>query len=197
MIVGDPAHSSDTALETMNRPQFIPTAAVALSLFAQAAQAQEPLETIRNFQVVSDELASSGQIGYDQIPLLRAEGYKVVINLAIADEARNGQEGFLVAQSGLTYVHIPVDWEHPQLGDVEMFFDVMQANEGRKVYVHCFANMRASAFVYMYRTLVEGVSEAEARGTMNEVWDPNELAQWGGLIERAQAEWGEGRHPTP
>ena len=177
----------------MNRLQLIPAAVLALGSTAQALQAQEPLETIRNFQVVSDQLASSGQIGYDQIPLLREEGYEVVINLAIADEARNGQEGFFVAQSGLTYVHIPVEWEQPRLSDVEMFFDVMQANEGRKVYVHCFANMRASAFVYMYRTLVEGVSEAEARGTMNEVWDPNELAQWGGLIERAQAEWGEGR----
>ena len=57
-----------------------------------------------------------------------------------------------------------------------------------KVFVHCFANMRASAFVYMYRTLVEGVSEAEARSTMNEVWDPDELDQWSELIRRAQAE---------
>lgn len=153
----------------------------------------EPLETIRNFQVVSSSLASSGQIGYDQIPLLREEGYEVVVNLAIADEERNGREGFLVAQEGLTYVHIPVDWQNPTMSDVEMFFDVMQANEGRKVYVHCFANMRASAFVYMYRTLVEGVSEADARATMDEVWDPGELAQWADLIERAQAEYGSAR----
>ena len=68
-----------------------------------------------------------------------------------------------------------------------MFFDVMQANADRKVYVHCFANMRASAFVYMYRTLVEGVPETTARGTMTEVWDPDELDQWGDLIRRAQA----------
>jgi uncharacterized protein (TIGR01244 family) len=152
-----------------------------------AQDAPPPLETIRNFQIVSDQLASAGQIGYEQIPLLAEEGYEVVINLAIADEARNGQEGFLVAQAGLTYVHIPVEWESPTMSDVEMFFDVMQANADRKVFVHCFANMRASAFVYMYRMLVEGVAEAEARGTMSEVWDPGELEQWGGLIERAKA----------
>ena len=58
------------------------------------------------------------------------------------------------------------------------------------MFVHCFANMRASAFVYLYRTLVEGVPEAEARGTMSEVWDPGELEQWASLIERAQAEHG-------
>ena len=146
----------------------------------------EPLESIRNWQDVDPRLSSSGQISYDQIPLLADQGYEVVVNLAIADEERNGQEGFLVAQNGLTYVHIPVDWQQPTMGDVEMFFDVMTANQDRKVYVHCFANMRASAFVYMYRTLVEGVPEAEARATMNEVWDPNEMEQWGDLIRRAQ-----------
>ena len=174
----------------MNRLFPIPTAVLLSILVAPAVHAQAPLETIRNHQIVSDELASAGQIGYEQIPLLADERYEVVVNLAVADEERNGREGFLVTQSGLTYIHIPVEWQEPKLSDVQMFFDVMQANEGRKVFVHCFANMRASAFVYLYRTLVEGVPEAEARGTMSEVWDPGELEQWASLIERAQAEHG-------
>ena len=165
----------------------LPIVALATApLTAQTAPAS--LETVRNFQIVDETLSSAGQIAYDQIPLLAEEGYEVVVNLAIADERRNGQEGFLVAQNGLAYVHIPVDWERPELEDVEMFFDVMQANEGRRVFVHCFANMRASAFVYMYRTLVEGVPEEEARATMNEVWDPGEMDQWSTLIRQAQAE---------
>ncbi|MGB1842254.1 MAG: protein tyrosine phosphatase family protein [Longimicrobiales bacterium] len=138
-------------------------ALAAAPLTAQTAPA--PLETVRNFQIVDETLSSAGQIAYDQIPLLAEEGYEVVVN-----------------------VHIPVDWERPELEDVEMFFDVMQANEGRHVFVHCFANMRASAFVYMYRTLVEGVPEEEARATMNEVWDPGEMDQWSTLIRQAQAE---------
>ncbi len=171
------------------------TVTLLLSTTAVTAQASDPapLETVRNFQIVSDRLASSGQIGYDQVSLIRDAGYDVVVNLAVADEERNAREGFVVAQAGLTYVHIPVLWERPTLDDLEMFFDVMRANEGRRVYVHCFANMRASAFVYLYRTLVQGVPEAEARATMNEVWDPGELEQWAGLIERAQAEYGERR----
>ncbi len=151
-----------------------------------SAQQPAPLESIRNWQTVDERLASSGQISYDQIPLLAEQGYDVVVNLAIADEERNGREGFHVARAGLAYVHIPVDWERPTMEDVELFFDVMQANRERKVYVHCFANMRASAFVYMYRTLVDGVPEDEARATMNEVWDPDELEQWADLIRRAQ-----------
>ena len=60
-------------------------------------------------------------------------------------------------------------------------------------YSHCFANMRASAFVYLYRTLVEGDAEATALATMNEVWDPGELQQWADLIQRAQAEYAGGQ----
>lgn len=161
-----------------------------LALSPTLLQAQAPLEDIRNYTWVSDDLASAGQIGYDQIPLLDEAGYDVVVNLAIADEERNGREGFLVTQEGLTYIHIPVDWQAPSMEHVELFFDVMQANEGRKVFVHCFANMRATAFVYLYRTLVLGESETDARATMNEVWDPNEVAQWKDLIERAQAAHG-------
>jgi len=175
------------------KPAFAP-AALIWALLAPAAHAQPtappPLETIRNFQVVTDRLASAGQIGYEQIPLLRDEGYEVVVNLAVADEERNGREGFLVAQSGLAYVHIPVDWSEPRVRDVELFFDVMEANRGRKTFVHCFANMRASVFVYLYRTLIEGVPEPDARATMNEVWDPAEQQPWADLIERVKAEHG-------
>lgn len=154
-----------------------------------AATGPAPLESVRNFQVVDDRLASSGQIAYDQVPEIRARGYEVVINLAVADEERNALEGYHVAQEGLSYVHIPVDWEEPQTGDVRMFFDVMEANKDRKVYVHCFANMRASAFVYLYRTLVEGVAEQEARATMNAVWDPADQPQWEALIEEVRREY--------
>jgi protein tyrosine phosphatase (PTP) superfamily phosphohydrolase (DUF442 family) len=152
-----------------------------------------PLESVRNFQVVDDRLASSGQIAYDQVPEIRDRGYEVVINLAVADEDRNALEGFHVTREGLSYVHIPVDWEQPRTSDVRMFFDVMEANKDRKVYVHCFANMRASAFVYLYRTLVEGVAEEEARATMNAVWDPADQPQWEALIEEARREYDGGR----
>ena len=164
-----------------------------------AATAQDtpaPLEAIRNYQLVHGDLASAGQIAYDQIPLLREEGYDIVVNLATADPRLNAEEGYLVTSSGLTYVQIPVVWQAPTLEDVEMFFDVMQANEGRKVFVHCVANMRASAFVYLYRTLIEGVDEAEARATMNEVWDPigsSQYPQWSELIDQVLEEHGRPR----
>ncbi|HSH74572.1 MAG TPA: protein tyrosine phosphatase family protein [Longimicrobiales bacterium] len=175
----------------MTRSLALPTTILLSAVPLSAAHAQRsdapPLETIRNFQVISERLASAGQIGYEQIPLLRQEGYEVVVNLATADAERNAEEGFLVTQTGLTYVQIPVVWQAPTVEDVEMFFDVMDANRERKIFVHCIANMRASAFIYLYRTLVEGVPEAEARATMNAVWDPSSTAQWAELIERVRS----------
>ena len=108
--------------------------------------------------------------------------------LAVADEERNGLEGFHVAREGLTYVHIPVVWTDPRTEDVRKFFDSMQAHRDRKVFVHCFANMRASVFVYLYRALVEGVPEEEARATLHEVWDPADRPERAALIERVRAE---------
>ena len=152
--------------------------------YAQSGEAE--LATVYNYQRISDDLASSGQIAYDQIAALKEVGYEVVVNLAPASDGANALEGYLVTEQGLSYIQIPVVWREPSLRDLQLFFDVMEANTDRKVYVHCFANMRASAFVYLYRTLVQGVPEAEARATMNEIWDPMELEQWAGLIEQAR-----------
>jgi protein tyrosine phosphatase (PTP) superfamily phosphohydrolase (DUF442 family) len=148
------------------------------------------LATVRNYHGISDRLTTGGQIEYDQVPQLRQEGYEVVVNLATANPERNSLEGFHVTSAGMTYIQIPVEFETPQVSDVKMFFDVMEANKDRKVFVHCIANMRASAFVYLYRTMVEGVSDAEAKPDLNAVWDPGERQQWADLIERAQSELG-------
>ena len=129
---------------------------IAESVHAQQASPAD-LTTILNYRGISDQLTTAGQIEYDQVPLLSEEGYEVVINLATANEERNALEGFHVTSSGMTYIQIPVEFATPQLSDVKLFFDVMEANQGRKLFVHCIANFRASAFTYLYRTLVEGV----------------------------------------
>ncbi len=144
------------------------------------------LEDILAYLPIHGNLATGGQITYEQIPLLKEAGFEVVINLAPADEERNASEGFLVTQKGMSYVQIPVSWQEPAERDLQMFFDVMEANQDRKVFVHCFANMRVSAFVYLYRTLKQGVSEEEAKAALHKIWDSaseERWAQWVRFIE--------------
>lgn len=157
--------------------------------FAQAG-VEAQLEEITSYTRISESLASSGQVGYDQVRAIKEAGFEVVVNLAPANDAANGLEGFLVVEQGMSYVHIPVSWQEPSMRDLEFFFTVMEANKGRKVFVHCFANMRASAFVYLYRTLHEGVSKEQAREDMAKIWDPMGQAQWAHLIESAEERYG-------
>jgi uncharacterized protein (TIGR01244 family) len=165
---------------------------VAAACWPAIAPAQtDPLEGIRAYHKVSDRLATSGQITNEQIPQLEAAGFDVVVNLAIADQERNGQEGFLVVEQGMTYVHIPVSWQEPSQEHLRQFFEVMAANEGRKVFVHCFANMRASAFTYLYRTLRAGEADDVARPDLMAIWDPftdERSPQWGAFIDAARAQ---------
>jgi len=144
------------------------------------------LSHIRAFLEIDDRLATSGQIAYDDIASLKAAGYELVINLATADKDRNGEEGFRVVEQGMAYVHIPVSWEAPAQRDLALFFDILAQNRDRKVFVHCFANMRVSTFVYLYRTLKEGVSEEEARTDLVAIWDPASLEQWKTFVDQAR-----------
>lgn len=169
--------------------------AAALTLGAVAAAGQEAasLDGVYNFVRIGDRLSTSGQITMDEVAAVRDAGFDVVVNLAPAREDRNFEEGFRVTEAGMTYVQIPVDWRQPALRDLELFFDVMDANRDREVFVHCFANMRVSVFVYLYRTLREGVPEDEAWADVLKVWDPAsdaETAQWPRFIEEAQSHFG-------
>ena len=165
--------------------------AMVATAMAQAGDTDDPLEAITNYVKISDDLSTAGQIAYDQIEALKEAGFEVVINLAPARDDANGMEGFLVVEQGMSYIHIPVSWQAPSQRDLQLFFDVMEANKDRKVFVHCFANMRVSAFVYLYRTLKEGITHEQARADLEKIWKPEELAQWGAFIETAQAEAGE------
>jgi hypothetical protein len=60
----------------------------------------------------------------------------------------------------------------------------MDSLRGGKVWVHCVLNMRASAFVYLYRLINLGVPEEEAIAPMNEVWEPDEI--WREFIDLAK-----------
>ena len=175
-------------MPTRSLPFLLAVLFLVPATFAQDTDPMAQLAQIHNYVEISDDLSTSGQISYDDIAVLKDAGFEVVINLAPADSARNGEEGFRVVQAGMTYVHIPVSWREPSPRDLQLFFDVMNANADRKVFVHCFANMRVSAFVYLYRRLEQQVDAATAQADMNRIWDPyarEQWAQWATLIDAA------------
>ena len=165
------------------------SSALASSTAASRPGQNDPLADVRAYLKISDQLSTSGQITTEDIASIKNAGFDVVVNLAPARKERNYEEGFRVTEAGMTYVQIPVDWQNPAARDLEMFFDVMDANTDRNVYVHCFANMRVSVFVYLYRTMKLGVDKTAAMADLHKIWDPSERdewAQWVAFIEAAE-----------
>ena len=117
------------------------------------------IEDIYNYIKISDFIATSGQPTTKEFSAIQQAGYQIVVNLALP-ESTNAlpEEKQIVESQGMQYVHIPVQWENPTIENVTEFFHVMEANTDKKVFVHCAANMRVSAFVYLYRRLHERIS---------------------------------------
>jgi protein tyrosine phosphatase (PTP) superfamily phosphohydrolase (DUF442 family) len=140
-----------------------------------------------NTHQVYDWLWTSGQLSVQDIARLPALGIEAVINLALptSSNALPGEAEF-VARQGMAYINIPVQWEQPELHQLEQFFGALKAFEGRKVWVHCAKNMRVSAFIYLYRKLCLAESDDAAAHPMREIWVPNET--WQAFIHDALAE---------
>lgn len=171
------------------RPSTPGAFGLAIILCWFAASAAADLDDIYNYHRIDDALHTAGQVTPAQIPNLKDQGIAMVINLAVADAERNGEEALRVAEQGIAYVQIPVAWENPTPADLDLFFAVMDARGGRPVLVHCFANYRASAFTYLYRTLRLGVPEAEARAGLDAVWSEaafDENPQWRAFLKAAR-----------
>ena len=141
------------------------------------------IEDIYNYLKISDKIATSGQPTQEQFTAIKESGYQVVVNLALA-ESPNAlpDEKQIVETQGMQYVHIPVMWENPTLENVTDFFKVMEANTVQKVFIHCAANMRVSAFMYLYRRIHQGINHEDAKKDLNKMWVPNQI--WQKFIEQ-------------
>jgi protein tyrosine phosphatase (PTP) superfamily phosphohydrolase (DUF442 family) len=141
-----------------------------------------------NTHQVFDWLWSSGQLSEPDIASLSTLGIDVVINLALptSSNALPG-EAELITRLGIAYIHIPVEWESPKPQQFQQFVGVLNTFRDRNVWVHCAKNMRVSAFIYLYRTLVLGEDENQASFPMRDIWTPNPV--WQQFIETLQVSW--------
>ncbi|MEQ8232881.1 MAG: sulfur transferase domain-containing protein, partial [Gammaproteobacteria bacterium] len=98
-----------------------------------------------------------------------------------------------ISALGLDYRHIPIDWDNPTEADLAAFLAAMEAFADKRLLVHCYANARASAFVYLWRVLRAGHPDDEARATLVRIWDWNagyelrNVPTWAAFIDAALA----------
>lgn len=143
------------------------------------------LSDIYNYRQITPSLATSGQPDERELAEIAAAGYQVVVNIALHDDPRyslDDEEG-TVRALGMRYVHIPVRFDAPTDADLQQFFQAMAQNAGAKVWVHCAANKRVSAFLGLYRHLRENVPLDDAFALQRDIWEPNEV--WSRFISNA------------
>jgi protein tyrosine phosphatase (PTP) superfamily phosphohydrolase (DUF442 family) len=158
-------------------------ASCALLLVAGLAHAQPGAGLAApNVVEISPRLVTSGQPSAAALGQLKALGFDAVIYLApptVGDAVRDEQ--LIVTRQGLAFVNIPMRFDNPTEADFETFAAVLGALAGRKVLVHCQVNMRASAMVFLYRSVVLKEPPQQAQEAMAKVWAPD--GPWRSLLQ--------------
>lgn len=145
------------------------------------------IKEIYNFVQLTDNIATSGQPLEGEFALISKSSHKAVINIAMhnSDDAI-ANEGYIVTALGMSYFHIPVPFESPTIEHLRLFIKVMACFEGEKVWAHCAANYRVSAFMYQYLKLLHSISSKEAKSSIFDVWHPNDA--WKGIMALSKKE---------
>lgn len=143
-----------------------------------------------NFHQITPRIGTAGHPKAEDFPAIAAEGYEVVINLAMhdADDAI-AEEGSLVSKAGMSYFHLPVPWDAPSADHLKTFIGIMDALEDKKILVHCRVNARVSAFMLKYLTF-KGVAETEATTPLMEKWLPQMDDTWKAFLALSEKDIG-------
>ncbi|WP_276968093.1 protein tyrosine phosphatase family protein [Metallibacterium scheffleri] len=144
------------------------------------------LARIYNYRSCAPDLDTSGQPDEDELATIAAAGFDLIINLGLHDaEYALADEAGSVRALGMDYVHVPVAFDAPAPRDLRRYFEVMDAHPGRRIWVHCAANKRASVFVGLWLHLRRGLPRDAAFAVQRDIWQPD--ATWARFMVDALA----------
>ncbi len=136
------------------------------------------MKNILNYIKINELISTSGQPKIEEFELIKNEGFEIVINLALCDASNAIEnEDKVVTNLGMSYFHIPVDFENPKPSDLKLFLNTMQALVANKVWVHCAKNYRVSAFMYVYHKYILKTPFEEIDLSMFNIWSPDKTWQ--------------------
>ncbi len=142
-------------------------------------------QDIRNYRKVNDQIITSGQPTEEQLKAVAVDGFEAVINLATIDPRYSlPDEAGTVRALGMSYHHIPVEWENPKESDFEEFEQVMKQLPAQKILIHCAANFRVTAFYSLYAMKNLGWSETQADAFRASVWAESKYPIWEKFIRQ-------------
>jgi protein tyrosine phosphatase (PTP) superfamily phosphohydrolase (DUF442 family) len=149
-----------------------------------AYEAQLPKSyKVFNHVQIDGRVATSGALSEQAVADIAEAKYRRIIDLLPADNRYALQDERAIAERhGLAYEHIPVDFAAPSAEAFEAFVQAMQSASDEKVWVHCAANLRVSAFMARYGRRHLGWPKERAEELIAEVsWQPD--AVWQAFLE--------------
>lgn len=159
-----------------------------LTTLTQAAENGnfEKLPPLKNFQVNTENMVSSGLPSKPHFDVFKAQGVTTVIDLIPGDRS---EEREIVLDTGLAYENVQVVWDNPTLENFQEYVGYMQQAQSREgtTLTHCKLNWRGAVFTYLYRVTQLGQPEAEAKADLDAIWQPNET--WQAFIDTVKAHY--------
>lgn len=157
-----------------------------ITSLAHAAKDQLTLQLnyLKNFQINTATMLSSGLPNQQHFEILKNNGVTKVIDLIPGDRTKEAQ---LMKAMKLTYHNIAVEWNNPTVENFDDYISYMKQlpNDNSKVLTHCKLNWRGAVFTYLYRVTQLNEDENIARQDMEKIWQPNEI--WQAFITKVKA----------
>jgi len=130
---------------------------------------------ISNYYKYNKHISTSGLPKVDEFELIKKEGYDTVLSLSMpTDSITVENEDLILTNLGIVYLHIPVDFYEPKIKDFETFRLLLDAYDGKKLWIHCTKNYRVSAFMYLCDLIGNDNIDKEL---LEKFWMPNETWQ--------------------
>ena len=111
---------------------------------------------IDKFNWVDHRLATGGQPLLEQLPALKREGFRTIINLREPSEYDAASEAAEAGRLGLRYISIPFRATDPKDEAVHEFLATMKDKKVWPAFVHCGSGNRVAALWMIHRVVVDG-----------------------------------------
>lgn len=134
------------------------------------------MEEILNYIKINDNISTSGQPSALEFESIAKSGFDVVINLALSNASNALEnEDKCVSELGMTFIHIPVDFEEPTVKDLKIFLTLLYSlmTSGKKIWIHCAKNYRVSIFMYVYHKYILNTPIDKVDMRVFQEWTPS------------------------
>ncbi len=143
------------------------------------------MDDVINWRRVDGRVTTSGQPTEAQLVAIKEMGVCDVINLGPhSNKGALDNEAATLAELGMRYIYIPVDFGAPTEADFEAFCRAMTELTDVPVHIHCIYNARVSAFLYRYALEGRGGSVEAAFERMDGIWRPGGI--WADFIGKPE-----------